>query len=128
MAGGQFVPPPILRILANPRFDPDIAYVFWQLSRRPLADWTLSQLALVGQLAPTEVEAGVPIQALQALYQFWGLDPQDIFNPSLSRNWQTQSTAYSREADKYVSISSPECQVDISVMTVGVYERCRGEQ
>lgn len=84
MAGGQFVPPPILRILANPRFDPDIAYVFWQLSRRPLADWTLSQLALVGQLAPTEVEAGVPIEALQALYQFWGLDPQDIFNPSLA--------------------------------------------
>lgn len=126
-AGGQYIPAPILKILADRRVDPDVAYMLWQLSRRPLDDWTLSELALVAQIAPTEVEAGLPIELVQALYQFWGLDPDDVFNPTLGSNWQAKSTAYSTEsAANVAAISTAECQVDVSQMTLGTFRSCIG--
>jgi hypothetical protein len=127
VSGGQYIPPPILAILADPRIDPDVAYMLWQLSRRPLDGWKLSELAFVAQIAPTEVEAGLSITKLQTLYQFWGLDPADVFNPSLGANWQTQSTAYSPDSATSVgAISSADCQVDASQMTLGTYRSCIG--
>jgi hypothetical protein len=127
VAGGRFVPPQILTILADRHFDPDVAFILWQLSRRELDDWTISELALVAQVAPTEVEAGVPIVELQTLYKFWGLDPSDVFNPSLGPNWQSQSTAYSPDSAARVgAISTAECQVGISQMTLGTYRSCLG--
>jgi hypothetical protein len=126
-SGGQYIPPPILKILADPRLDPDVAYMLWQLTRRPLDQWTLSELALVAQIAPTEIEAGVPITELQTLYQYWGLDPNNVFSPSLGPNWQSQSTAYSHTSATAVeAISSAECQVDASQMTLAVYRSCIG--
>jgi len=126
-AGGQYVPGPILRILGDRRVDPDVAYMLWQLSRRPIDDWTLSELALVAQVAPTEVEAGLPIELVQALYQFWGLDPNDVFNPTLGSNWQSKSTAYSNQtAVGVAAISSAECQVDASQMTLATFRACIG--
>jgi len=127
VAGGRFVPPQILSILADRRFDPDIAFILWQLSRREFDDWTIGELALVAQIAPTEVEAGVPIVELQTLYRFWGLNPDDVFNPSLGANWQSQSTAYSPDSAARVgAISTAECQVGISQMTLGTYRSCLG--
>jgi hypothetical protein len=126
-SGGQFIPQPILAILGDPRFDPNVAYILWQLSRRPITDWTLSELAFVAQIAPTEAEVGVPITKLQTLYQFWGLDPNDIFSVSLGANWQSKSTAYSPDsATRVGAISSAECQVDASQMTLGTYQSCIG--
>jgi hypothetical protein len=127
VSGGQFIPQPVLAILADPRIDPDVAYMLWQLSRRPLDSWKLSELAFVGQIAPTEVEAGLSITKMQTLYQFWGLDPNDVFNPSLGANWQSKSTAYSPDSATSVgAISSADCQVDASQMTLGTYRSCIG--
>lgn len=126
-SGGQFIPPQVLKVLGDPRMDPDVAYMLWQLSRRPLDDWTLSELAFVAQIGPTEVEAGLPIEEVQILYQFWGLDPSDVFNPTLGANWQSKSTAYSNQsATSVAAISTAECQVDASQMTLGAYRSCIG--
>jgi hypothetical protein len=38
VAGGRFVPQPILDILGDPRIEPNIAYIFWQISRKPMDD------------------------------------------------------------------------------------------
>lgn len=124
-AGGRFIPKPILDILADPRIDPDIAYIFWQTSRKPIDDWTMGELRFVAQAAPTLVEAGIPIDKVRMLYTFWGLDPNDVFNPSLSADWQSQSTAYDPHSAANVgAISSADCQVDLSLMTVGTYRAC----
>jgi hypothetical protein len=130
MAGGRFIPKPILDILADPRIDPDIAYIFWQTSRKPLDDWTMAELRFIAQAAPTLVEAGIPVAKIRMLYQFWGLDPNDVFNPSLSADWQEQSTAFDpRSSGNVGAISSADCQVDLNLMTVGTYRAClRGGQ
>lgn len=127
LAGGQPIPQPILAILADRRIDPNVAYSFLQISRKPLDTWTMAELAFVAQNAPTLVETGIPIFQIQMLYQFWGLDPGDVFNPSLAGNWQTQSTALDpRSSGGAGAISSADCQVDISLMTVGTYRTCMG--
>jgi hypothetical protein len=127
VAGGQAIPKPILEILADPRIDPNVAYILWQTSRKPMDTWTMAELGFVGQAAPTLIEAGVPIIKVQMLYQFWGLDPSDVFNPSLAANWQAQSTAFDpKSAAAAAAISSAECQVDISLMPVGTYRFCAG--
>jgi hypothetical protein len=127
VSGGQFIPPQVLKILGDKRLDPDVAYMLWQLSRRQLDDWTLSELGWVAQIAPTLVEASLPIEEIQILYQFWGLDPSDVFNPTLGANWQSKSTAYSpNSATSVGAISSSECQVDASQMTLATFRSCIG--
>ena len=127
VAGGRVIPKPIVDILANPRIDPNVAYILWQLSRKTMDEWTLSQLGFVGQAAPTLAEAGITVGQLQTLYKFWGLDPNDVFNPSLPANWQAKSTAFDpHSAAAVAAISSAECQVDISQMTLGTYRSCAG--
>jgi hypothetical protein len=127
IAGGRVIPDPILKILANPHIDPDIAYILWQLSRRPLDDWTLAELGFVGQIAPMLVESALPIEQVQLLYKFWGLDPNNVFNPSLPSNWQSQSTAFNPYNAATVSaISSAECQVDPSQMLMSTFRSCIG--
>jgi hypothetical protein len=126
-AGGRYIPQPILDILADPHFDPNVAYLLWQLSRKPIAEWTLSELAFVAQITPTALEANISVTKIQMLYQFWGLDPNDVFNVSLGPNWQSQSTAFSNStAGNVAAISTAECQVDISQETVGTFEACAG--
>jgi hypothetical protein len=127
VAGGQVIPKPIMDVLANPRIDPNVAYILWQTSRKPINTWTIAELGFVGQVTPTLTEVGVSIAQIQMLYEFWGLDPSDVFNPSLAANWQAQSTAFDpKSAAAAAAISSAECQVDISVMTVGTYRSCTG--
>jgi hypothetical protein len=127
VAGGRVIPKPIVDILADPRIDPIIAYILWQLSRKTMDEWTLSELGFVGQAAPTLAEAGITVGQLQTLYKFWGLDPDDVFNPSLPANWQSRSTAFDpRSAAAVAAISSAECQVDISQMTVATFRSCSG--
>ena len=126
-AGGRYIPQPILDVLADPHFDPNVAYLLWQLSRKPIADWTLSELAFVAQITPTALEANISVTKIQMLYQFWGLDPNDVFNVSLGPNWQSQSTAFSNStAGNVAAISTAECQIDISQETVGTFEACAG--
>ncbi|WIM09347.1 hypothetical protein [Enhydrobacter sp.] len=125
VAGGKVIPKSILEILADPHIDPNVAYILWQTSRKPMEDWTMKQLAFVTQAAPTLVEAGVPVEKVQLLYAFWGLDPNDVFNPRLGPQWQAQSTAYNpRSANNVGAISSADCQVDVSLMTVATYRAC----
>jgi len=127
VAGGRVIPDPILKILADPHIDPNVAYILWQLSRKPMDEWTLSELGFVGQIAPTLVEAALPIDKVQMLYQFWGLDTSDVFNPSLGPSWQSQSTAFNPySAANVAAISSADCQVDISQMSVATYRACIG--
>jgi hypothetical protein len=124
-AGGKYIPQPILDILADPHLDPNFAYLLWQLSRKPIADWTLAELGFVAQITPTLLEANISVTKIQMLYQFWGLDPNDIFNVSLGANWQSQSTAFSNStASNVAAISSAECQVDLSQQTVSTFEAC----
>ena len=125
VAGGKVIPKSILEVLADPHIDPDVAYILWQTSRKPMEDWTMKQLAFVTQAAPTLVEAGVPFKKVQLLYAFWGLDPNDVFNPRLGPQWQAQSTAYNpRSASNVGAISSADCQIDVSLMTVATYKAC----
>ena len=124
-AGGRYIPKPVLDILADPHIDPNIAYILWQLSRRSVGDWTMAELGFVAQMAPTLLEAGISVIKIQTLYQFWGLDPNDIFNVSLAPNWQSQSTAFStNDAGNVMAISSAECQVDVNQMTVSTFKAC----
>jgi hypothetical protein len=124
-AGGRYIPKPVLDILADPHIDPNVAYMLWQLSRRPVGDWTISELSFVAQLAPTMLEADISVIKIQTLYQFWGLDTNDIFNVSLAPNWQSQSTAFStNDAGNVAAISSAECQVEASQMTVSTFKAC----
>jgi hypothetical protein len=126
-AGGRYIPQPILDVLADPHFDPNVAYMLWQLSRKPIADWTLSELAFVAQITPTALEANISVTKIQMLYEFWGLDPNDVFNVSLGANWQSQSTAFSNStAGNVAAISAAECQVDASQQTVATFEACAG--
>ena len=125
VAGGKVIPKSILEVLADPHIDPNVAYILWQTSRKPMEDWTMKQLAFVTQAAPTLVEAGVPFKKVQLLYAFWGLYPNDVFNPRLGPQWQSQSTAYNpRSASNVGAISSADCQVDVSLMTVATYRAC----
>lgn len=127
VAGGRVIPKPVVDILANPQIDPNVAYILWQTSRKTLDEWTVAELSFVAQAAPTLVEAGVTVGQLQILYKYWGLDPNDVFNPSLPANWQSRSTAFDpHSAAAVAAISSAECQVDISLMTVGTYRSCLG--
>jgi hypothetical protein len=127
LSGGRFIPPPILTILADPRIDPNIAYILWQTARKPIADWTLNELFFVTQTAPTLVEAGIPTDKLQALYQFLGLDPADLFSPKLGRDWQSNSTAFDpRSSTNVGAISSTDCQTDPGTMTVAKFQACTG--
>jgi hypothetical protein len=124
-AGGRYIPKPILDILADPHLDPNVAYMLWQLSKRPVGDWTMGELSFVAQIVPTALEAAIPVVKIQTLYQFWGLDPSDVFNVSLSPNWQSQSTAFSNaDAGNVAAISAAECQVDVSQMTVSTFKAC----
>ena len=125
VAGGKVIPKSILEVLGDPHIDPNVAYILWQTSRKPMEDWTMKQLSFVTQAAPTLVEAGVPFEKIQLLYAFWGLDPNDVFNPRFGPQWQAQSTAYNpRSANNVGAISSADCQVDISLMTVATYRAC----
>ncbi len=127
LAGGRYIPKGILEILADPRIDPNIAYILWQTARKPIADWTLNELFFVTQNAPTLVEAGIPAQKLQTLYQFLGLDPADLFYPQLGPNWQSRSTAFDPSSAANVgAISSAECQGDPGMMTVATFQACTG--
>jgi hypothetical protein len=129
VAGGRFIPQPILDILGDPRIDPNIAYIFWQTSRKPIDEWTMSEVGFVTSVAATLLEAGIPLIKIQTLYQFWGFDPRDIFNPSFGADWQSQSTAYDpRNAGNVLSISSAECQVDVNLMTVATFRACSSGQ
>jgi hypothetical protein len=124
-AGGRYIPKPVLDILADPHFDPNVAYMLWQLSRRAVGDWTMAELNFVAQLAPTMLEAHLSVIKIQTLYVFWGLDPSDLFNISLAPNWQSQSTAFStNDASNVASISAAECQIDVSEMTVSTFKAC----
>jgi hypothetical protein len=128
-AGGKFIPQPILDVLADPHLDPNVAYLLWQLSRKPIADWTLAELGFVAQITPTLLEANISVTKIQMLYQFWGLDPNDVFNVSLGANWQSQSTAFSNStAGNVAAISAAECQVDLGQQTVATFEACAGGQ
>jgi hypothetical protein len=124
-AGGRYIPKPVLDILADPHLDPNVAYMLWQLSRRPVGDWTITELSFVAQLAPTMLEGGISVTRVQTLFQFWGLDPDDIYNVSLAPNWQSKSTAFSNNDEGNVAaISSAECQADPSQMTVSTFKAC----
>jgi hypothetical protein len=127
VSGGRFIPKPILEILADPRIDPNIAYILWQTARMPIDNWTLSELFFVTQTVPTLVEAGIPTDKLQALYQFLGLDPADLFNPRLGESWQSKSTAFDPNSTTNVgAISSADCQTDPGTMTVATFQTCTG--
>jgi hypothetical protein len=127
LSGGRFIPPPILQILADRRIDPNIAYILWQTARKPIDEWTLNQLFFVTQTVPTLVEAGIPTDKLQALYEFLGLDPADLFNPRLGESWQSKSTAFNPNSTTNVgAISSADCQTDPGTMTVGTFQVCTG--
>ena len=129
LAGGRYIPQPILQILGDPRIDPNIAYMLWQTSRKQTDDWTMGELGFISHTAPILLEAGIPLIRVQTLYQFWGLNPLDVFNPSFGPDWQSQSTAYDpRNANNVLSISSAECQVDVSLMTVATYKACTAGQ
>jgi len=128
VAGGRFIPQPILDILGDPRIDPNIAYIFWQTSRKPIDEWTMGEVGFTTSVAATLLEAGIPLIKIQTLYQFWGFDPRDIFNPSFA-DWQSQSTAYDpRNAGNVLSISSADCQVNVSLMTVATFRGCSSGQ
>ncbi len=127
VTGGRFIPTPILAVLADPRIDPNIAYILWQTTRKSLGDWRLSELNFVIQAMPTLAEAGIPVESLQALYGFMGLDPEDLFNPKPALDWQSQSTAFDNSTAASVNaISSADCQGDPSHLTVAAFQACRG--
>ena len=89
----------------------------------------MSEVGFVTSVAATLLEAGIPLIKIQTLYQFWGFDPRDIFSPSFGPDWQSQSTAYDpRNAGNLLSISSADCQVDVSLMTAATFRACSSGQ
>jgi hypothetical protein len=124
------VPDNIHKIMADPRIEPVIAYLLRQAARKPIGDWTVRQLQQVAAVVSTLPESGIPMADIQALYEFLGLDPSDVFNPQLGDNWQDSSTRFDRSgAAAVASISSADCQMDPGEITVAVSRSCQsGEQ
>lgn len=123
--GGRPIPPNILKILADPRIEPVTAYIVWQAARRPIEEWTVRQLQDIMAIVPTLVETGMPMPQIQALYQYLGLDPSDVFNPNLGQDWQDQSTRFDKTGSAAVAaISSSDCQTDSGQMTVATFQSC----
>ncbi len=124
--GGRTIPPNILKILADPRIEPVIAYIVWQAARRPMEEWTLRQLQEITTMLPTLAETGMPMAEIQALYKFLGLNPGDVFHPQLARGWQNRSTAFDKSSAAAVAaISSADCQTDPGQMTVAMFQSCQ---
>lgn len=125
IAGGRFIPKGIIAVLADPRLDPSVAFIFWQLARRPLDEWKVSELNFVMQVAPTLAETGISVIALQTLYEFFGLDPDNLFNPQPAQTWQNRSVSLDpRSAAEVAAISSADCQANIEQMTVATLHAC----
>lgn len=126
MFGGRTIPPKILKIMANPRIEPVVAYMVWQAARKPIDEWTLRQLQEITAIIPTLPETGMPMSDIQALYKYLGLDPSDVFNPQLGNNWQDNSTRFDRSSAAAVAaVSSADCQTDPGEMTVATFRSCR---
>jgi hypothetical protein len=124
--GGRTIPPEILKVLADPRIEPVIAYILWQAARRPMEEWTLRQLQDITAMIPTLAETGMPMAQIQALYKFLGLDPGDVFNPQLAQDWQNRSTQFDRSSAAAVAaISAADCQTDAGQMTVATFQSCQ---
>lgn len=125
IAGGRFIPKGIVAVLADRRLDPSVAFIFWQLARRPLEEWKVSELNFVMQISPTLAETGISVIALQSLYEFFGLDPDNLFNPQPAQTWQNRSVALDpRSAAEVAAISSADCQANIEQMTVATLHAC----
>lgn len=124
LSGGRQIPALVLRILADPRIDPTTAYILWQAARRPLDEWTIGELTQIMQITPTLVETGMNPAALRVLYEFLGLDPNDLFNTQLGQDWQGRSTAFNPGLNQ-AAISAAECQVPMEDMTVGTFKACQ---
>ena len=76
-------------------------------------------------MVPTLAVTGMPMPQIQALYQFLGLDPSDVFNPQLGQDWQNRSTRFDKSSDAAVAaISSADCQTDPGQMTVAMLQSC----
>ena len=124
--GGRVIPPEIVKILADQRIEPVIAYMVWQAARKPLEEWTVRQLQEITAMLPTLAETGMPMQQVQALYKFLGLDQDDVFNPQLGQDWQSRSTSFDATSTAAVAaISSADCQADPSQMTVATFQSCQ---
>lgn len=124
--GGRTIPPNILKILADRRIEPVVAYMVWQAARKPIEEWTLRQLQEITATIPTLAETGMPMARIQELYQYLGLDPGDVFNPRLGQDWQDRSTRFDRSSDAAVAaISSADCQTDPGQMTVAMFQSCQ---
>ena len=124
--GGRVIPREILKILADPRIEPVVAYVVWQAARKPLEEWTVRQLQEITSMLPTLTETGMPMPQIQALYKFLGLDPEDVFNPQLGQDWQSRSTSFdANSAAAVAAISSADCQTDPGQMTVATFQSCQ---
>jgi hypothetical protein len=124
--GGRSIPPNILKIMADPRIEPVIAYFVWQAARKPIEEWTVEQFQEITAMIPTLPETGMPIAEIQALYEFLGLDPSDIFNPQLGNDWQNVSTGFDRSSAAAVSaISSADCQAKPAEMTIATLRSCQ---
>jgi len=123
--GSRLIPPDIQKIMSDPRIDPVTAYMLRQAARKPIGDWTMQQASEITQTIPTLIESGINLAKLQALYKFLGLDPNNLFEPQLSPNWQQTSTTYS--APNYAASSSTDCQADPSMMTVSEFMMCSSD-
>ncbi len=124
--GGRSIPPDILKIMADPRIEPVVAYILWQAARKPIEEWTLQQLQDITAIIPTLPETGMPMSQIQALYKYLGLDPSDVFNPQLGADWQANSTRFERSgAGAVAAISSADCQTDPAEMTVAMFQSCQ---
>ena len=123
--GGRVIPPNIQAILADRRIEPITAYLVAQAARRPMEEWTVRQLEDITATMPSLVEPGMPIGQIQALYEFLGLDPEDVFNPRLGPDWQARASRFQADSAAAVAaIASADCQVDPSQMTVATMDAC----
>jgi hypothetical protein len=123
VAGGRKIPVIVLRILADPRIDPIVAYLLWQAARSPIGDWTVAQYLEITHVVPTLIETGISTLELELLYKYLGLDPNRLFQPQLATNWQTTSTAFDPRLN-VAAISSAECQMPPGQMTIAAYQTC----
>lgn len=126
MVGTRPVPEIIKNILANPRIDPNIAYMLWKAASVPTKDWTMGQLKTIVAVVPLLTYHGLSTISLKVLYKFMGFNTKNLFQPlKIELPWQVRSILFDPHLGASpTSISSAKCQRPLNELTVGTYIAC----
>jgi len=130
----RYVPPAIIAFLSDRRIDPLTRAFLRTMAGKETADWTLSEYWTVTSLVPTLAETNVPTRDLSAFYEFLGLDPASLFEPTLRNTWQ-QKAASAFSANDLSATQRAQClallgfgqTLDPSEVTLGAMAACAGK-